>query len=156
MSSEKKHSALNPSQRHRLLITCKHIDKLLGDIEAAMDTAASKRLFMPYIDDITPQQRRTIEEHITRIRAQLLQVLERQSMAPEGPQVSAAHSIEVGLSFVEIAIEELDPRHMRGYGPVSEQGGAELQKAIEGLLPLVKELHRYVLQSQPAQRGLQR
>src|SRR5208283_5720962 len=30
---DQKHNTLNASQRHRLLITCKHIDELLGGIE---------------------------------------------------------------------------------------------------------------------------
>src|ERR1035438_3345 len=46
--------SLNPSQRQRLLITCKHIDRLLGDIEATLNAAASKSAFPSYVGDITP------------------------------------------------------------------------------------------------------
>ncbi len=139
--------ALNPSQRQRLLITCKHIDKLLGDIEETLDVTASKRVFPGYVGDITLRQRKTIEEYIARLRGQLLQVLARQSLAPEEPRISAAHAIHVDLTFIDIAIAELAPHYMRGYGPVSEQGATDLHDVIAELQSSVKELHRYLLQS---------
>jgi hypothetical protein len=148
---DEKRSTLNPSQRHRLLITCKHVDKLLGEIEETLNAAASKRLFMSYVEDITPQQRKTIEEYIGRIRVQLLEVLAGQSLAPEEPQISAAHSIHVALTFIEIAIAELAPRYMRGYGPVSEQSATALHRMVAELQSAVKELHRYLLPLRSAQ-----
>ena len=137
---------LNPSQRQRLLITCKHIDKLLEDIEDTLNAAASRTVFPSYVGDITPVQRKTIEDYIARLRAQLLQVLARHSLVPEMPRISASHSIDVGLTFIEIAIAELDPHYMRGYGPVSAEGATDLKSTIAELQSAVKELHRYVLQ----------
>jgi hypothetical protein len=142
------HITLNPSQRQRLLITCKHIDRLLGDIEATLNAAASKSAFPSYVGDITPMQRKTIEDYIARLRAQLLQVLAGHSLAPEEPHISARHSIDVGLTFIEIAIAELDPHYMRGYGPVSKEGANDLRSVIAELQSAVKELHRYILQPQ--------
>jgi GTP-binding protein EngB required for normal cell division len=140
------HITLNPSQRQRLLITCKHIDKLLGDIEETLNTAASKRVFPSYVGDITGLQRKTIEDYIARLRGQLLQVLAGQGLAPEKPGILASHSIHVGLTFVEIAIAELDPHYMRGYGPVSEEGATDLYGVVGELQSAAKELQRYILQ----------
>ena len=138
---------LNPSQRHRLLVTCKHIDQLLTNVEQTLDAAASKSVFPEYVGDITPGQRTTIEDHIARLRGELLQVLARQSLAPEEPRISATHAIHVDLTFIEIAITELAPHYMRGYGPVSEQGAKDLHGVIAELQSTVKELHRYLLES---------
>jgi hypothetical protein len=146
------HITLNPSQRQRLLVTCKHIDKLLGNIEDTLNAAASKSVFPGYVGDIIPQQRKTIEDYIARLREQLLQVLARQSLAPEEPRISAVHAIHVDLTFIEIAIAELDPHYMRGYGLVSEQGASDLHGVIAELQTTVKELHGYVLQSNPGNR----
>jgi hypothetical protein len=131
---------LNPSQRQRLLITCKHIDRLLGDIEATLNAATSRSVFPNYVGDISPVQRKTIEDYVARIREQLLQVLAGQSLAPERPHISAAHSVNVNLTFVDIAIAELAPRHMRGYGPVSDEGAADLDGIVAKLESTVKEL----------------
>ena len=137
---------LNPSQRQRLLVTCKHIDSLLGDIEETLNGAASKSVFPSYVGDINPLQRKTIEDYIARLRGQLLKVLAGQSLAPPEPHISASHSIHVGLTFVEIAIAELDPRYMRGYGPVSEQGQTDLYGVVAELQSAEKQMHRYILQ----------
>ena len=146
------HITLNPSQRQRLLVTCKHIDKLLGNIEDTLNAAASKSVFPGYLGDILPQQRKTIEDYIARLREQLLQVLAKQSLAPEEPRISAAHAIHVDLTFIEIAIAELAPHYMRGYGAVSEQGATDLQGVIAELQSTVKELHGYLLRSNPGDR----
>ncbi|MGA9568306.1 MAG: dynamin family protein [Candidatus Korobacteraceae bacterium] len=140
------HITLNPSQRQHLLITCKYIDKLLEDIEETLNAAASQRVFPSYVGDITPLERKTIEDYVARLRGQLLQVLAGQALAPEKPRISASHSIHVGLTFVEIAIAELDPHYMRGYGSVSEEGATDLYGAVGELQSAAKELHRYILQ----------
>jgi hypothetical protein len=142
-------SSLNPSQRQRLFITCRHIDRLLGDIEATLNATASKTLFPNYIADITTAERATIENDIAAIRAQLLEVLACQSLAPEQPRISAAHSVDVNLTFVEIAIAELAPHYMRGYGAVSAEAAADLHDIAQTLELGVKELHHYVLQTHP-------
>ena len=41
---------------------------------------------------------------------------------------------------------------MRGYGPVSEQGAADLNSVIAELQSTVKELHRYLLPSRSGNR----
>jgi hypothetical protein len=76
-----------------------------------------------------------------------LQILATQSLGPEEPHISASHAIHVGLTFVEIAIAELAPRYMRGYGPISQEGAADLNEIVTELQSAVKELHRYVLQT---------
>jgi hypothetical protein len=144
---DQNHISLNSSQRQRLLITCKHIDRLLEDIEATLNAAASKSVFPNYASDISSAERQTIEDYVARIRTQLLQVLAGQSMAPEEPRISAAHSIYVNLTFIEIAVTELAPQYMRGYGPVTEEGAADLNDIIAKLQLTVKELLRYVVQS---------
>jgi GTP-binding protein EngB required for normal cell division len=140
------HMTLNASQRQHLLVTCKHIDKLLGDIEVTLNATGSKTVFPNYVNDVTPAQRKTIEDYIARVRGQLLQVLAGQSLVPEKPRVSAIHSIHVNLTFVDIAIAELAPHYMRGYGPVSDEGAADLNGIVAELQSAIKELTRFVLQ----------
>ena len=143
------HITLNPSQCNRLLITCKHIDRLLGDIEATLNTACSNSVFPNYVEDVSSFQRKGIEVQIAHLRAQLLQVLGSQSIAPEPPQISATHSITVGLTFVEIAIAELAPRHMRGYGSVSDKAAADLNEIVTKLQAAVREMRRFVSIDRP-------
>lgn len=144
-------STLNASQRQRLLVTCKHIDGLLCDIEATLNAAVSKSVFPAYVDDISAVQRDVAEDSVARMRHHLLQVLSMQSLTPEGPRISAAHSINVNLTFVEVAIAELAPHYMRGYGPVSEEGAADLKKIMSELQSSVDELRNCLPQHDPVQ-----
>jgi hypothetical protein len=128
---------LNPVQRRRLGATCKYIDGLLCDIEHALHSPESESPFPHYVVDVTPAQVCVIEDHIRRLRAQLLKTLDWQHMKPEQPEIPVSRSVITDLGFVDIAVEELRPRHMRGCGAVPED-------AISGLNEVVNELRSLV------------
>ena len=113
-------------------------------MEQTLGVTESKGIFPSYHNDIADADRKTIEAFIQRLRKQLLEVLTGQTLAPETPHISASHSIDVGLTFIEVAIEELAPRYMRGYGAVSEQGVIDLNEIVTSLLSTAKEFHGYV------------
>jgi GTP-binding protein EngB required for normal cell division len=139
-------SSLNESQARRLRVTCQYIDKMLGDVESVLNTAASKAAFPRYSPDIAPVQRRTIEDYLGRIRAQLIRVLEGQGIPREEPQIPASRAVHVMLGAVDIAVEELKPKYMRGYGEVPESVATELNGIVGELAGLVSRLDRYLLQ----------
>jgi hypothetical protein len=141
MALHQDHVTLNPNQRQRLLVTCRHIDKLLADVEATLGAAASKSVFPSYVNDLRQDERNAVEQHVARLRGQLLAILAGQSILPDEPHISARHSIHVGLTFIEIAIAELAPEHMRGYGPVSAEGRNDLRKVIAELQSTVRDLY---------------
>ncbi|MGA3068636.1 MAG: hypothetical protein ABSD43_00255 [Terracidiphilus sp.] len=135
---------LNDAQQRRLLITCKYIDSLLCDIEHALHSAASESPFPRYVVDIAPAQTRVIEDHIRGLRSQLLRTLAWQHMKPEPPEIPVTRSIATDLAFVDIAIEELKPRHLRGCGAVPQDAVDELNGVIDKLRSLVKSMDSYV------------
>jgi hypothetical protein len=142
--------SLNHPQRRNLRISCEYIDRLLKDIEDALNPAHSNSVFPKYIPDVTPMERKTIEAHIERIRAQLLRVLSGQAIKVEKPRITASHAIHTALTFIEVAIEELSPSRMRGYGAVTEMGASELNGVMRDLQSVVQQLHAYVLRSNAA------
>lgn len=142
--AQKPSESLNEFQANRLRITCQYIDKLLGDIEGVLNTAASKAAFPRYSCDIAPAQRRTIEDYIARVRAQLVRVLEGQGIVREKPAIPASRSVHVFLGAIDIAAEELKPKYMRGYGAVPETVATELNGIAGELSGLVSRLDRYL------------
>jgi len=140
-------SSLNDPQRRNLHNACKYMDSLLKDIEATLDPDRTDSAFPKYIHDIAPIQRNAINQFIARFRAQLLHVLADQEIEVEQPRIKASHAIHTALTFIEIAIEELSPGRMQGYGPVSDAGAADLQTIIQNLQSVVHEVHRSVLPS---------
>ena len=136
--------SLNESQARRLRVTCQYIDKVLTDVEGILNTAASKAAFPRYSSDIAPVQRRTVEDYVTRIRAQLIRVLEGQGIPSEEPQIPASRAVHVMLGAVDIAVEELKPKYMRGYGEVPESVAMELNGIVGELAGLVSRLDGYL------------
>lgn len=137
---------LNDSQQRHLRVTCQYIDKLLSDIEHVLHAATSPSPFPRYVVDITPAQTRAIEDHIRRLRSQLLRTLAWQHMKPNSPEIPATRAVMTDLAFVDIAIEELKPSYMRGYGTVPEDAVSELNGVVYELRSMVAGMERYVRQ----------
>jgi GTP-binding protein EngB required for normal cell division len=138
--------ALNDAQQRRLSVTCKYIDKLLCDIEQALHSAESGSPFARHVVDITPAQTRVIEDHIGRLRSQLLRALDWQHMKPDPPEIPVTRSVITDLAFVDIAIEELRPSYMSGCGAVPEDAVGELNGVVHELRSLAGGMERYLRQ----------
>jgi hypothetical protein len=134
-----------PQQRH-LRVSCQYVDNLLSDIESVLHAAASKSPFPRYVVDITAAQSAVIEDHIHRVRSQLIRTLSWQHMEPQPPEIPATRAIMTDLSFVDVAIEELKPGYMLGYGVVPEDAAGELNGVVDELRSLVERMQRYMRQ----------
>lgn len=137
---------LNESQRRHLLTSVEYADELLSEIEEILNATASKSPFPKYQVDLKPAQGKMVQDYIARIRAQMLRVLEGQGIGPRGPQVGAIHSIRVQLAFVRIALTEIGPRYMRGFGEIPESAIADLNGLVAELNTLVDRLDVYLAQ----------
>lgn len=130
-------SPLNESQQRRLLSNARYADKLLSDIEAILNVSESKTIFPKFRPDTTPAQAKLIRHSIARFRDQLARVMEGLGIVHEGPAFGSLHSIRVTLGFIRIAIQEMTPRYLRGYGEVAAEVAPQLEglsSELEGLL----------------------
>jgi GTP-binding protein EngB required for normal cell division len=137
-------SYLNPNQQRRLVVTCQYIDKLLSELESSLMESSSKAAFPKHIPDITLAQRRTIEDYIARIRTQLVRVLDSQGIERPEPRIPMSRQLHVNLTFIDIAVEELKPRYMRGYGEVHEAAAKDLNGIVGELEDIIAQFDRYV------------
>jgi GTP-binding protein EngB required for normal cell division len=137
-------NSLNANHERRLSVTCRHIDKLLSDMEGTLNASASKQAFPQYVSDLAPAQRRVIEDYITRIRAQLVRVLDGQHIERPMADIPVSRSLHAVLTFIDIAVEELKPEYMRGYGEVPADAAVELNGIAGELRGLVNQLDQYV------------
>jgi hypothetical protein len=136
--------SLNSNHVRRLSVTCRHIDKLLADMEGALSVGESKQAFPEYLMDVTPAQRRMVEAYIARIRLQLARILDGQGIERPEPSIPVSRCLHTALTFITIAAEELHPRHMRGYGEISSTARADLNRIAAELLGLTAEFDRYL------------
>lgn len=138
-------NSLNSNHERRLSVTCRHIDKLLAEMESALNVSASKLAFPQYAPDLSPAQRRVIEDYIGRIRSQLVRVLDGQSIERPPADIPVSRSLHSYLTFVDIATEELKPEYMRGYGEVPPAAAVELNGIAGELQGLVRQLDQYLM-----------
>lgn len=145
-NNAQQHGELNEAQRRRLAVTCSYIDKLLSEVEEVLHETSSKSPFPRHVIDLTPAQTRVLEDHIRRIREQLLRALAWQNITPDQPEIPATRSALTHLAFVDIAIEELKPSYMRGSGAVPEDVAEELNGVVHELLSVAQSMERYLRQ----------
>lgn len=139
---------LNEAQRLRLKASCQYMDKLLSDIEQILHAASSPSPFPRYIIDLSPSQIRVMEDYIGRLRAQLLRSLAWQQMKPEDPNIRASFAVLTHLSFIDIAVEELRPQHMKGSGAVKPGAVDGLNGIVFELRSLLTDAERFMKQEQ--------
>lgn len=137
---------LNKNQQTRLRISCQYVDKLLVEIGEILHVAASESPFPRYIVDVSPAQIRVLEDYIRRIRSQLVRTVAWQNMKPEPPEIPATRAVLTHLAFVDIAIEELKPKYMRGSGVVPEDAISELNGVVHELRSLADGMQAYLSQ----------
>lgn len=146
MSSDKGGShQLNESQERHLRVVCQYVDKLFCEIESILASAESKSAFPQYISEISAEDRRAIEDFINEIRAQLVRALEGQNIARGKATIPDARAICATLDSIEIALDELRARNMRGYGEVPESAAKEMERIAEELEEKVACLNRFVM-----------
>lgn len=137
---------LNEFQARHLKVACQHIDKLLTDMEEVLHSSESKSVFPRYVPELAPVQRKTIEDYTARLRSQLLRALSSQRIDAEPSRIGEAHALHTLLTFVEIALEELTPEDMAGYGAVAPEAVTDLKGIAQELMATVAEMHAYVMQ----------
>lgn len=137
-------TALNEHQQRHLLMSCKYIDKQLDEIESIALGTSSRSLFPRHAPTLTAVQRKLVTDYLARIRSRLLAVLESQGLHPPAPRGDEVFSIRTALTFVDIAIEELKPKYMRGYGEVPDTIVPQIDGIVDELRTIVQKLDQYL------------
>lgn len=144
MTALKDSDSLNEHQARYLLVTCQHIDKTLSEIEVIRNDSSSQATFPTYFSDLTPVQRKTVEDYIALIRARLIKILDEQGISYEQHGIPVSKAINGKLYSIDIAAEELRPKYMQGFGEVSKITATELNGIAGELRGLVTKLNVYI------------
>jgi GTP-binding protein EngB required for normal cell division len=137
---------LNEHQQRHLLVSCRHIDKLLAEIEDVLTASTSGSPFPRYRSGLLPVQKKVVEDYLQRIRARLVRVLASQDMHVEPPSIDSTFAIRTVLMFADNAIEELRPKYMRGYGAVPPAVVPEIEGLVDELRSVIQKLSEYLAQ----------
>jgi len=143
-------SPLNEAQRRRLLSNAAYADQLLSDIEAVLNASESKSIFPKYVPDVSLAQAKLVRNYIARFRDQLGRVMDGLGIVHKGATLGSIHSIHVALTFVRIAVQEMAPHYLRGYGELAQSVVPQLQGLCTELEGLVERLDSSLAQGSAA------
>ncbi len=135
----------NEPQQRRLLASASYIDKLLLEIEQIL-SASSLGGFPKYKNPLAPVQVRVVRDYIKRLRQQIIRVLTELEVALPEPRFDATFSIKVTLQFIEVALEEIAPERLIGFGSVAQSLKEPLAGGIQEMKGIVRQMSSYLSQ----------
>lgn len=136
---------LNDNHRHSLLVGFQYIDRLLAEgLTAVSSDGDDGAVFSPVVPDATPVQRKVIADQAARLRRSIRNALAALDISIPPPGVSAIWSLRTHLISVEIALEELAPKYLRGYGPLDEATADGVNALLAQVRTVLTELERYL------------
>lgn len=133
---------MNENHQRHLLVTLRHLDHLLSGAEQAL--AGSLSPFAEYTQDSTPVQRQVVHDHIERVRATLLRVLADLELPRPAPVCGALWAARGQITFASIAIAEMEPKRLHGYGALSESDTRKVERAVAELNAALEPLSAFL------------
>jgi hypothetical protein len=142
--------ALNENHQRHLLSTFQYVDNLLSEAERIMASAGSASPFQEHSQDTTPIQRKVTHDYIVRVREAMRRILEELKIPLRPPISGALWAARGHLSFAGIAIAEIAPEHMRGYGQFSEDDTRTMDRIVAELNAELARITEYLAQGATA------
>jgi GTP-binding protein EngB required for normal cell division len=120
------------------------MDNLLSEAEHILATADSKSPFAEYTQDSTPVQRKVIHDYIERVRQAMGRAMEGLGLPRPGPVCGALWAASGQLTFTQIAVAEMEPQRMRGYGDLSNEDIKAINEVVAELNAAIGRLLAYL------------
>lgn len=141
---------LNESQKGNLLITLQHVNELLCDCEGILASAESPSFFRKYVADTDPRQRQCVEDLIGQFREMMCRILQDQGIQSGHHPLSAKRSILNCLLFADMALEEMQSKHMKGFGEMSAAAATELDAIIADMRRVIDRMSKCLMEKMAA------
>ena len=137
---------MNENHQRHLLVTFQHVDNLLSEAERILISAGSPSPFQEYSQDSTPVQRKVTHDYIVRVRETMRRMLEELEIPLKRPISGAIWAARSHLSFASIAIADIEPGQMEGYGKISDADRQAMNKIVAELNSILNRLAAYLAQ----------
>jgi hypothetical protein len=113
-------NGVETSVRRALAAHFVYLDELLAKTQAACGVARTSRLLYEYELDVPQAGLLAVLEGVARFRRQLETFGSRWGLDLPAEKVLSSHALAVDLQFLDIALEEMSPSALSGYGPLGE------------------------------------
>ncbi len=135
---------LNENHQRALLAVFKYMDLLLVEALAGLAPGHDGSIFPPTVPDATSVQRKVIADHAARLRCTLRAALDACATAVPPPAVGSLWNLRCILISLDIALEDMSPGHLRGYGAIDEATAAGIAALQAQIRARLNELKAYL------------
>lgn len=135
---------MNENHKRRIRATFEHVDTLLRTVTASLSGEETRPPFGRIILDTAPVQRQVIQDYADRTRALMKAAMDRFGIEGVTPSVPASRSACTFITGAEIGIQELEPKALNGYGPVSPEEAQALADTNAELLSTFAEMRAFL------------
>ncbi len=135
-------AGLNEHHKRRLLSTFEHANELLNRCLDAVNPGPGH--YSRYVQDMSDSDIRWIESYLEKIRDQLHDLLLRFEVEIPKPSIASSWVIKTGLISLDIALEDLSPHKLKGYGSVDTVTAKELTWALQEIRRLLNQMFAFL------------
>ena len=132
-------SGLNENHKRRLVSAFKHADVLLS---RSLDVVKPARpgKYSSCVQDTSTSEVCWVESYIEKIRDRLYGLLQKFEIELPPPSTRASWTLKVALTTLDLALEELYPEQMRGYGQMDDAAASELTRTLDEIRMILNQL----------------
>ena len=136
------------SSNHARILVAGFLDihHQIEEMEALLASGASSSALSERVNDISPTEAKVIQDYFARIRSTLLACLQENGVPLDIRRTSLRWTLQTRGTFLHVAIAELGPEQLRGYGELSPAARDALLKIQQELDRLVDRLGAYLRQ----------
>ena len=110
---------MNENHQRHLACSFRYIDTMLGEADRILE-AADVSPFARYLHDVSPEQRQAAEAQIATLRGTMVEIMGELGVSAHEPRTSALLAARWILSAARIALADIRPKVLRGYGTLSD------------------------------------
>jgi GTP-binding protein EngB required for normal cell division len=137
---------LNNAQSRSILCGFLGIHRRMAELEVLHHPGERASAFSEYVNDISPTEAKVLQDYFARIRIAMLGHLKELDIPLDIRPMSRRWAIQTGLQSVSIAVAELRPSKLRGYGELSQEAPSLMTKICEDLDRLIDQIITYLRQ----------
>jgi hypothetical protein len=130
----------NEAQSRNLTATFKYMDEMLTSAMRATAKESNDRMVFPeHVADATAAQSTALSEHLEKFRQRLRQFAEQHQLRAPAP-IGSIVAFETALEFVGIALCEIRPQGLKGFGHLDSEGADAIVRLIGDLNAIVAQM----------------
>jgi len=124
-----------PTSLHKnaVLTTFVHIEDCLSEMEALLGPVKRSSPLSKHVNDLSPSEAKAILDCFARIRSTMLACLEKHRIPINIHRIGVRRALQTTLYSLSIALAEIGPKGMRGYGEVDDASRQDMRSIQQDL-----------------------